>query len=102
MFTVGHNSPVCTAGMDGGCAEWTIPRLTDAWKWTESPTGKRGMVRDIRFNTGAAQSRELDAVVSEPPLRVTHSSADRELLIQNVLEAVRSRRNIFSTNERSV
>ena len=33
--------------------------------------------------------------VSEPPPRVTHSSADRELLIQNVLEAVRSRRNII-------
>ena len=32
---------------------------------------------------------------SEPPPRVTHSSADRELLIQNVLEAVRSRRNII-------
>ena len=32
---------------------------------------------------------------SEPPPRVSHSSADRELLIQNVLEAVRSRRNII-------
>ena len=27
-----------------------------------------------------------------PPPRVTHSSADRELLIQNVLKAVRARR----------
>ena len=33
--------------------------------------------------------------VSEPSPRVTHSSADRELLIQNVLEAMRSRRNII-------
>ena len=33
---------------------------------------------------------------SEPPPRVTHSSADGELLIQNVLKAVRSRRNIIS------
>ena len=31
----------------------------------------------------------------EPPPRVTHSSADRELLIQNILEAVRSCRNII-------
>ena len=41
--------------MDGGCAEWTIPRLTDAWKWTESPTEKRGMVR-----AGRSASRTID------------------------------------------
>ena len=56
MFTVvGHNFPVCTARMVGGCAEWTIPRLTDAWKWTGSPTGKRGMVR-----AGGSASRTID------------------------------------------
>ena len=31
-----------------------------------------------------------------PPPRVTHNSADRELLIQNVLEAVRARRTTIS------
>ena len=30
-----------------------------------------------------------------PPTRVTHSSADRELLIQNVLEVVQARRTII-------
>ena len=39
--------------------------------------------------------RSVMPAASEPPPRVTHSSADRELLIQNVLEAVRSRRNII-------
>ena len=48
---------------------------------------------------GSAQlQQEVGSVMpaaSEPPPRVTHSSADRELLIQNVLEAVRTRRNII-------
>ena len=43
MFTVGHIFPVYTAGMVGGCAEWTMPRLTDVWRWTGPPVwGKEG------------------------------------------------------------
>ena len=38
---------------------------------------------------------------SESPLRVMHSLADRELLIQNVLEAVRERRNVMPEWSRS-
>ena len=38
---------------------------------------------------------------NESPRRVMHSSADRELLIRNVLEAVRARRNIISKRSRS-
>ena len=45
---------VCTALMVGGCAEWTILHLTDAWKWTGYPTGKRGMVR-----VGGSASRTI-------------------------------------------
>ena len=55
MFTVGHIFPVYTAGMVGGCAEWTIPHLTNAWRWTGPPAGKRGMVR-----AGGSASRTID------------------------------------------
>ena len=38
---------------------------------------------------------------NESPRRVIHNSADRELLIQNVLEAVGARRNVNSKRSRS-
>ena len=38
---------------------------------------------------------------NESPLRVMHSSADRELLIRNVLEAVGARRNVMPERSRS-
>ena len=40
-------------------------------------------------------------VSNESPRRVMHSSADRELLIRNVLEAVGARRNVNSKRSRS-
>ena len=39
--------------------------------------------------------------LDEPPRRVRHSSADRELLIRNVLEAVGAHRNVMSEQSRS-
>ena len=39
--------------------------------------------------------------LNESPQRVWHSSADRELLIRNVLEAVGVRRNVMSERSRS-
>ena len=49
MFTVGR-----TYCRDGRWM-WTIPRLTDAWRWTGPPAGKRGMVR-----AGGSASRTID------------------------------------------
>ena len=51
----------------------------------------------VTFGSARVQHKvgSVMPAVSEPPPRVTHSLADRELLIQNVLEAVRSRRNII-------
>ena len=99
--------------LDGAAAEASIGDIVDSCRIWEShaepvamdsvrqdpvdsqptlhrpPPAKFGSAR-LQHNVGSVMP-----AASEPPPRVTHSSADRELLIQNVLKAVRSRRNII-------
>ena len=51
-----------------------------------------GMAPLVTFGSARVQHKvgSVMPAVSETPPRVTHSSADRELLIENVLEAVRT------------
>ena len=46
--------------MVGERAERTIPRLTNAWRWTGPPAGKRGMVR-----VGGSASQTISDMRSE-------------------------------------
>ena len=58
------------------------------------PPATGGSAR-LRYRVGSVMP-----ALNESPRRVRHSSADRELLIHNVLEAVGARRNVMSERSR--
>ena len=60
------------------------------------PPPVTGSSARLRYRVGSVMP-----ALNEPPRRVRHSSADRELLIRNMLEAVGARRNVMSEQSRS-
>ena len=60
------------------------------------PPPATGSSARLRYRVGSVMP-----ALNEPPRRVSHSSAIRELLIRNVLEAVGARRNVMSEQSRS-
>ena len=101
--------------LDGAAAEASIGNIVDSCRIWESHVETAfvgSVIQDPDDNQSMSQATVLDKslpatfgstrlhqdvgrvipTVRGPPPRVTHSSADKELLIQNVLEAVRARR----------
>ena len=99
--------------LDGAAVEASIGDIVDSchiWESHAEPVAMDSVQQDpvdsqstlhkpppATFGSARLQHKvgSVMPAASEPPPRVTHSSAERELLIQNVLEAVRSRRNII-------
>ena len=109
--------------LDGAAAEASIGYIVDSCRIWESHT-ETVVVGSVRQDPVDSQSmlqatvldksspatfgsarlqQDVGSVIPtarRPPPRVTHSSADRELLIQNILEAVRTRRTTIPNRRR--
>ena len=105
--------------LDGAAPEATIGGIVDSCRVWEShaepiaidnwcqnsvysqptllkPTPATGSSAQLQYRVGSVMP-----ALKESPRRAIHSSADRELLIRNVLEAVGARRNVMSQRLRS-
>ena len=78
----------------------------DMDNWCQDPVNSQPTLhRPPPATFGPAQLQQrvgsVRPAANASPLRMMHSSADRELLIQNVLEAVRTRRNVMPERSRN-
>ena len=83
-----HAEPIA---IDNWCQDPLYSQLT----LVMPPPATGGSAR-LRYRVGSVMP-----ALNESPRRVRHSSADRELLIRSVLEAVGARRNVMSERSRS-
>ena len=105
--------------LDGAAPEASIGDIVDSchiWEshaepiaidnWCQDPVySQPTLLKLLPATCGSARLQyRVESVMpasNESPRRVMHSSADRELLIRNVLEAVGARQNVISKRSRS-
>ena len=94
--------------LDSAKPETSIVDIVDScriWESHAEPVAIENWCQDPVYSqaTGSSEFRvgSVMPVLDESPRRVSHSSADREFLIRNVLEAVGARREVISERLRS-
>ena len=91
MLTDGHLISLYVSWLVGWCQKWPLQSGTDPVYSQPKLLMPPPATGSSEFTVGSVMP-----ALDESPRRVSHSLADRELLIRNVLEAVGARREVIS------